>query len=64
MYQTMSKPLQSLLDLGSQVSLLWQAFYDRYLAPLLGPANGELAEAHSLFSLTAATDESCLLQDM
>ena len=56
--ESIGKPLQSLLDSDSQVSLLWQSFYDRCLAALLGPSNGELAEAHYLFSQTAANDES------
>ena len=56
--ESMGKLLESLLDSCSQVRLLQQSFYDRYLAPLLGPANGELAEAQNLFILTAANDES------
>ena len=56
--ETMGKPLQNLLDPGSQVSLLQQLVYDRCLAHLLGPANSELAGAHNLFTLTAASDES------
>ena len=56
--ETMGKPLQHLLDLGSQVSLLQQAFFYRCLAPLLEPGNSELAEAYNFFSLTVANDES------
>ena len=54
----MGKPLQSLLGSGNQFSPLQQAYYDKHLAPLLGPAEGEVVEAHNLVSLTVANDES------
>ena len=56
--KNMGKLLHGLLDSGSQVSLLQKAYYDKYLAPLLGPAKGELVETHNLFSLTVASDKS------
>ena len=56
--ETMGKPLQSLLDTGSQINLLQEAYYEKHLAPLLAHAKGELAEAINLFSWTVANDEN------
>ena len=38
---TMGTLLQSLLDSGSQVTLMQQVYLDKHLLPLLGPARGE-----------------------
>ena len=58
---TMGKLLQSLLDSGIHISLMQQFYFYKHLVPLLGPAIGELAKAHNLFSLTVANDETLLL---
>ena len=46
--------IPSLLDSGSDVMLLRQAYFEKHLLPKIQEATGEKAEAHQLFHLTVA----------
>ena len=48
--------IPSLLDLGSDVMLLRQAYFEKHLLPKIQVATGEKAEAHQLFHLTVANN--------
>ena len=48
--------IPSLLDSGSEVTLLWQSYFDQHILPKIKPATGEKANAHCLFKLTVAND--------
>ena len=48
--------IPSLLDFGSDVMLLWQAYFEKHLLPKIQEATGEKAEAHQLFHLTVANN--------
>ena len=48
------KRIPSLLDSGSQVTLICQSFIEQEILPHIKPSDGEKAEAHQLFQLTAA----------
>ena len=48
--------IPSLLDLGSQVMLLRQSYFDQHLLPKIQAATSEKAEAHQLFHLMVAND--------
>ena len=48
--------LPSLLDSGSEVTLLRQSYFDQYILPKIKPATGEKANTHCLFKLTVAND--------
>ena len=48
------KRIPSLLDSGSQVTLICQSFFKQEILPNIQPSDGEKAEAHQLFQLTAA----------
>ena len=50
------KVIPSLLDSGSQVTLICQSFFEQEILPHIKPADGEKANAHQLFQLTAAND--------
>ena len=50
------KVIPSLLDSGSQVTLIHQSFFEQGILPHIKPADGEKAEAHQLFQLTAANN--------
>ena len=43
--------IPSLLDLGSDVMLLRQAYFEKHLLPKIQEATGEKAKAHQLFHL-------------
>ena len=47
----------SLLDLGSMVMLICEAYFNKNILPLLCSSVEELAEAHSLFRLSAANNQ-------
>ena len=47
----------SLLDSGSMVMLICEAYFNKYILPLLCGSADELAEAHSLFRLSAANNQ-------
>ena len=48
------KRIPSLLDSGSQVTLICQSFFEQEILPHIQPSDEEKAEAHQLFQLTAA----------
>ena len=48
--------IPSLLDLGSEVMLLRQSYFEQHLLPKIQAAMIEKAEAHQLFHLTVAND--------
>ena len=48
--------IPSLLDSGSEVTLLRQSYFDQHILPKIKPATGEKADAHCLFKLTVAND--------
>ena len=48
------KRIPSLLDSGSQVTLIHQNYFEWEILPHIRPSGGEKAEAHQLFQLTAA----------
>ena len=50
------KMIPSLLNSGSQVTLICQSFFDQEILPHIKPSNGEKAKAHQLFQLTAANN--------
>ena len=47
------KGIPSLLDSGSQVALICQSFFEQEILPHIKQSDGERAEAHQLFQLTA-----------
>ena len=47
----------SLLDSGSMVMLIHEAYFNKYILPLLHGTAEELAEAHSLFCLSATNNQ-------
>ena len=48
--------IPSLLDLGSDVMLLRQSYFEKHLLPKIQGMTGEKAEAHQLFYLTVTND--------
>ena len=46
--------IPSLLDSSSEVTLLWQSYFDHHILPKIKPATGEKANAYCLFKLTVA----------
>ena len=48
--------IPSLLDLGSEVTLLRQSYFEQHLLPKIQVVTGEKTEAHQLFHLTVAND--------
>ena len=46
----------SLLDLGSGVTLLRQAYFEKHLLPKIQEATGEKAKSHQLFYFTIVND--------
>ena len=46
-----------LLDSGSMVTLIREAYFNKHILPLLHGTTEELAEAHSLFWLSAANNQ-------
>ena len=47
------KMIPSLLDSGSQVTLILQSFFKQEILPHIKPSDGEKAKAHQRFQLTA-----------
>ena len=47
----------SLLDSGSMVTLIREGYFTKYIQPLLKKPSSKMAEAHSLFRLSAANNE-------
>ena len=50
------KGVCSLLDSESMVTLIWEAYFEKNIVPLLKASSGEFSEAHSLFKLSAANN--------
>ena len=50
------KRIPSLLDSGSQVTLICQSFFEEETLSHIKPSDREKAEAHQLFQLTAANN--------
>ena len=50
------KRIPSLLNYGSQVTLICQSYFEWEILPHIRPSGGEKAEAHQLFQLTAANN--------
>ena len=50
------KKIPSLLDSGSQVTLICQSFFKQEIPPHIEPSDGGKAKAHQLFQLTAANN--------
>ena len=50
------KVISSLLDSGSQVTLICQSFFEQEILPHIKAADGEKANAHQLFQLTAVNN--------
>ena len=48
--------IPSLLDSGSEVTLLQQSYFEQHILPKIKLATGEKANAHCLFKLTVAND--------
>ena len=48
--------IPSLLDSSSEVTLLWQLYFDQHLLPKIKLATGEKAKAHTLFILMVSND--------
>ena len=48
--------IPSMLDLGSEVMLLRQSYFNQHLLPKIKVATNEKAEAHQLFHITVAND--------
>ena len=46
--------IPSLLDSGSEVTLLQQLYFDKHILPKINLATGEKANTHNLFKLTVA----------
>ena len=47
----------SLLDSGSMVTLIREGYFVKHIQPLLNKSSSKMAEAHSLFRLSAANNE-------
>ena len=54
---SMGVQIPSLLDSGSEVSLIQYSHFKEHLLPKLETPMGEKSDAHTLFNVTAATDE-------
>ena len=48
--------IPSLLDSSSEVTLLWQSYFDKHILPKIKLATGEKADAHNLFKIKVADD--------
>ena len=53
----LGRKVPSLLDSGSMVTLICKGYFTKNIQPLLGKSSGKLAEAHSMFQLSAANNE-------
>ena len=53
----LGRKVPSLLDSGSMVTLIHEGYFTKNIQPLLGKSSGKLAEAHSMFRLSAANNE-------
>ena len=53
----LGRKVPSLLDSGSMVTLIHEGYFTKNIQPLLGKSSGKMAEAHSMFRLSAANNE-------
>ena len=53
----LGRKVPSLLDSGSMVTLICEGYFTKNIQPLLGKSSGKLAEAHSMFWLSATNNE-------
>ena len=51
------RDVPSLLDSGSMVTLIREGYFTKYIQPSLKKPSSKMAEAHSLFRLSAANNE-------
>ena len=54
--------IPSLLDSGSEVTLLRQSYFDQHLLPKIKLAMSEKADVHKLLNLTVANDGQLLIK--
>ena len=53
----LGRQVPSLLDSGSMVTLIHEGYFVKNIQPLLNKSSSKLAEAHSMFQLSAANNE-------
>ena len=53
----LGQQVPSLLDSGSMVTLICEGYFVKHIQPLLNKSSSKMAEAHSLFRLSAANNE-------
>ena len=53
----LGREVSSLLDSGSMVTLIREGYFVKHIQPLLNKSSSKMAEAHSLFQLSAANNE-------
>ena len=53
----LGREVPSLLDSGSMVTLIREGYFVKHIQPLLKKSSSKMAEAHSLFQLSAANNE-------
>ena len=53
----LGREVPSLLDSGSMVTLIREGYFVKHIQPLLNKSSSKMAEAHSLFRLSAANNE-------
>ena len=53
----LGREVPSLLDSGSMVTLICEGYFIKHIQPLLNKSSSKMAEAHSLFWLSAANNE-------
>ena len=53
----LGRQVPSLLDSGSMVTLIREGYFVKHIQPLLNKSSSKMAEAHSLFWLSAANNE-------
>ena len=57
----LGREVPSLLDSGSMVTLIQEGYFVKHIQPLLKKSSSKMAEAHSLFRLSAANNEIMLV---
>ena len=53
----LGRQVPSLLDSGSMVTLIREGYFTKHIQPLLNKSSSKLAEAHTMFRLSAANNE-------
>ena len=54
--------IPSLLDSCSEVTLLWQSYFNKHILPKIKLATGQKADAHMLFKLMVVNDGQMLIK--